>query len=105
MEKLSGEIDLFVNFISFKEMEPDIVKNYLNHVARLSSTWVLLRNTRKGKNIKKANCSGGVEIPIFSYDYVAMLPDYDLIERNVIPFGYKTVDKFHSELLLFKHKK
>ena len=28
IENLVGDIDLFVNFISFQEMEPQIVKNY-----------------------------------------------------------------------------
>lgn len=104
IEKLIGKIDLFVNFISFQEMEPEIVQNYLKHVSRLSSTWILLRNIREGKNIRTDKCLEGVEIPIFSDDYVTMLPDYELIERNVIPFGYRTVDNFHSELLLLKRK-
>jgi len=104
IERLYGKIDLFVNFISFQEMEPDIVKNYLNHVDRLSVKWILLRNIREGKNKIKKGCSEGVEIPIRSDDYLTMLPSYDLIERNVIPYGFKTVDNFHSELLLLKRK-
>jgi putative sugar O-methyltransferase len=36
MEALEGKIDLFVNFISFQEMEPAMVRNYLRHVARLN---------------------------------------------------------------------
>jgi putative sugar O-methyltransferase len=104
IEKLYGRVDLFVNFISFQEMEPHIVKNYLNHVTRLSAKWILLRNIREGKNIRNEHNEAGVEIPIFSDDYINMLEDYELIDRNVIPFGYKTVDNFHSELLLLKHK-
>lgn len=103
IEKLQGKIDLFVNFISFQEMEPHIVKNYLSHVTRLGARWVLLRNMREGKNLRK-NGSAGVERPILSGDYLAMLPDYELVERNVLPFGYQTVDGFHSELLLLKRK-
>jgi putative sugar O-methyltransferase len=103
IEKLEGQIDLFVNFISFQEMEPTIVKNYLSHVARLGSRWVLLRNLKEGKNISK-NDSVGVINPILSEDYLAMLPGYELVERNIIPFGYQTVDGFNSELLLLKLK-
>jgi len=33
---------------------------------------------------------------------LAMLPNYTLIDRNVHPFGFETVDGFHSELMLFK---
>ena len=105
IEKLEGTIDLFVNFISFQEMEPDIVENYLNHVKRLNTKWILLRNMREGKQIKKTQWGVGVEIPIIKDTYIKMIEDkYSLVATNVFPFGYKTVDGFHSELLLFKRK-
>jgi len=103
IEKLQGQVDLFVNFISFQEMEPHIVKNYLGHVSRLGARWILLRNLREGKQLRKNNMFG-VDIPILGDDYLKMLPEYDLVERNVIPFGYQTVDGFNSELLLLKRK-
>ena len=105
IEKLQGKVDLFVNFISFQEMEPHIVKNYLKHVARLGSRWILHRNMREGKQIKKDDSSVGVETPIMSDDYLDMLPEYKLIERNVHPFGYQTVDGYNSELTLLRRKK
>jgi putative sugar O-methyltransferase len=49
IERLTGSVDLFVNFISFQEMEPPVVANYLKHVLRLDARWVLLRNLREGK--------------------------------------------------------
>lgn len=104
IEKLQGQVDLFVNFISFQEMEPPIVKNYLAHVTRLGARWILLRNMREGKQLRKKDWVG-VDTPILGDDYLAMLPSYELVERNVIPFGYQTVDAFHSELLLLKLKK
>lgn len=104
IEKLRGNVDLFVNFISFQEMEPPIVQNYLNHVARLNTRWVLLRNMREGKQLRQGNSAAGVETPILGDDYLAMLPNYELVERNVLPFGYRTVDGYHSELLLLRRK-
>ncbi len=104
IEKLVGKVDLFVNFISFQEMEPTIVENYLQHVARLGTKWVLLRNMKEGKNKRKDKNSVGVDTPILGDDYQTMLKNYELIDRNVIPFGFKTVDNFHSELLLFRHR-
>ena len=104
IEKLQGKADLFVNFISFQEMEPPIVKNYLEHVSRLNTEWILLRNMREGKQIKTID-TVGVEVPIKGDDYHKMLPDYELIERNVIPFGYRTTDNYHSELHLLRRKK
>lgn len=103
IERLQGKVDLFVNFISFQEMEPHIVKNYLSHVTRLKTKWILLRNMREGKQLRKAG-HVGVDTPILGDDYLAMLPEYELVERNVLPFGYRTVDGFHSELLLLKRK-
>lgn len=103
IEKIQGKIDLFVNFISFQEMEPEIVQNYLNHVTRLQADWVLLRNMREGKQLRSQH-RFGVDKPIYSEDYARMLTQYDLISTNVIPFGFKTVDGFHSELMLFKRK-
>ena len=103
IEKLRGAVDLFVNFISFQEMEPHIVRNYLDHVTRLGARWVLLRNMREGKQVRKDG-SVGVETPTLGDDYLAMLDAYRLVERNVHPFGYQTVDGFNSELLLLRRK-
>ncbi|WP_217234064.1 putative sugar O-methyltransferase [Methylovorus sp. MM2] len=102
IEKLQGKVDLFVNFISFQEMEPEIVSNYLQQVARLETTWILLRNMREGKQVRKNPGDVGVDTPIKSEDYLSMLPGYELVERNVLPYGYRTVDGYHSEMLLLR---
>lgn len=104
LEKLRGQVDLFVNFISFQEMEPNVVINYLNHVDRLGSRWLLLRNMREGKQKKTLNAPG-VRDPIESEDYLRMLPNYRPVNQNVHPFGYQTVDRFHSEITLFSRVK
>ncbi len=106
IEKLNGKIDLFTNFISFQEMEPHIVQNYFKNIIRLKPKWILLRNIREGKRKKKSKNEHGVEIPIKSKDYIEMIEDkYELINKDVLQFGYKTSDGFHSELLLFKKSK
>jgi hypothetical protein len=81
-----------------------VVANYLKHVMRLNTRWVLLRNLREGKQLSSGPGFVGVENPIKSDDYLSMLPGYELAERNVLPFGYRTVDGFHSELLLLKRR-
>ena len=103
LEKLQGEVDLFVNFISFQEMEPEVVENYLGHVNRLGAKWILLRNMREGKQRATSSVSG-VRDPILDADYIKFLQHYELIERNVHPYGYQTVDGFHSELFLFHRR-
>ncbi|MCG7647952.1 MULTISPECIES: putative sugar O-methyltransferase [Alteromonas] len=104
IEALDEPIDLFVNFISFQEMEPEVVQNYLNHVDRVKTKWVLLRNIREGKQTIKEH-GFGVNEPIYTEDYKKMLPNYEPISSNVRPFGLKTLDGFHSELLLFERKR
>ncbi len=106
IETLRGNIDLFVNFISFQEMEPAIVANYLSHIKQLNPKYILLRNMREGKQKKLSEAGHGVEQPILKDDYMKMIDDtHLLIASNVIPFGYKTVDGYHSELMLFKNKR
>ena len=103
IKDLKGEIDLFVNFISFQEMEPDIVQNYLNVVTGLNAKVILLRNMREGKQ-KATKNTVGVTSPVTGEDYSRYLPQYDLVGKNTSPFGYTTVDNFNSELLLFKKR-
>ena len=64
---------------------------------------MLLRNIREGKQLKREG-HAGVTTPIKTDDYLGMLPNYRLIARNVHPFGFETVDGFHSELMLFKRQ-
>jgi hypothetical protein len=40
----------------------------------------------------------------FGEDYDDFLMNYDRIATNVYPFGYRTVDGFHSELRLYKRR-
>jgi len=102
LPRLTGQIDLFVNFISFQEMEPNIVRNYLSQVRRLECRYVLLRNLKEGKQVATDSSQLGVREPITGDDYNTFLPDYELITTNVIPYGYQTVDGFHSELRLYR---
>jgi len=104
IEDLRGSIDLFVNFISFQEMEPDIVSNYIKRVQSLRPKLVLIRNLREGKQVRKGK-SIGVEKPVLKENYINMFSDYVLVESNVLEYGLKTVDGFNSELLLLKRKK
>lgn len=98
IEKLEGKIDLFVNFISFQEMEPHVVENYLKHVVRLKPKFIMLRNMKQGKNEKL------VETPVVSEHYDEFVGAYELVATNVQPFGYLTPDGFESELRIYKNK-
>ena len=104
LPQLSGNVDLFVNFISFQEMEPAVVENYLGHVDRLSARLVLLRNLREGKQTVQAPGAIGVQEPILGGDYDKFLPNYRLVATNTEPFGFKTSDGFHSELRIYERR-
>ena len=103
IEKLQGKVDLFVNFISFQEMEPHIVRNYLDHVPPPGRAMDFAEEHagRQATTERQFRC---VETPLLGDDYLAMLDGYELVERNVHPFGYQTVDGFNSELLLLRRK-
>ena len=105
IEAIEGKIDLFVNFISFQEMEPKVVRNYLNHVQRLQTKWILLRNMREGKQKRSKEGGIGVNQPIFGNDYDIMLPEYEVVARDTTVFGYRTSDGFHSDLVLYRRRK
>jgi len=101
LPRLEGRADLLVNFISFQEMEPHVVQNYLDHAIRLGCRYVLLRNLREGKGMKTDQRAVGVKTPLLGQDYDRFLPGYRLLGTNVFPFGYRTIDGFHSELRLY----
>ena len=98
---LQGRFNLAVNFISFQEMESEVVQNYLNEIDRLETTYVLLRNLREGKPKLSDGAVYGVKTPILGDDYDRFLSNYDLIGTNVVPYDYKTVDGSHFELRLY----
>jgi len=108
---LEGTFDVFVNFISFQEMEPDVVRNYAGHVKRLGCKFVLLRNLREGKKKAKVDVDAETKwgqrasttenVTGEFVDAVFFDNGYKLVGKNVFPFGYQTVDGFHSELSVY----
>lgn len=104
IQYLEGSVDLFVNYHSFQEMEPFVVKRYLKEINRLEPSFLLLRNIREGKQ-KKIENNLGVETPTKGSDYIDWLQDnYELIAQDARTFGFVTADNFHSELSLWKHR-
>jgi len=104
IEKLFGKVDLFVNFVSFQEMEPEVLANYAKIISKLRPKFILLRNLKEGKQLKKDIKSVGVKKQIKFKNYLNIWKkfNYNLVAKNVIPFGYKTWDNYNSEILIFK---
>ena len=52
------------------------------------------------KRIPRKNIGGFAgKPPTFGDDCVTVLVGYELAEKNVCPVGYRSVDRFHYELL------
>ena len=104
IEALVGEIDLFVNMISFQEMERPIVENYLQKVQKLRPKYILLRHIREGKQKRTAANPVGVTEPTTPDIYDEILDTHRRLHRDSVPFGFDTPDGFHSEVLVFEKK-
>lgn len=100
---LHGKIDLVVNYHSFQEMEPHVVKAYIDKINEWEATYILLRNIREGKQLKTESAAG-VVTPIKTDDYLSWLQNYELIDTSSLVFGNVTADNFHSELMLLKRR-
>lgn len=68
-------VDLFWNAASFGEMEPQVVRHYLDQVADRAS-WIYLMQARHGKESGRRR--GGVERPQTFEDYCGYLPGHVL---------------------------
>ena len=102
IEDISGEIDLFVNMISFQEMERDVVINYLHFIKNLKPKFLLFRHILEGKQKKTIKNSIGVIEPTTPDIYKDNLANYKLLHRDSLPYGFNTPDKFHSQVLIFR---
>ncbi|MBN9796090.1 putative sugar O-methyltransferase [Pseudonocardia sp. UM4_GMWB1] len=79
LPRLTGTVDLFANFISFQEMEPDVVANYASLVTDLGARWLLLRNSPTGKR--------GVREPMLRHRYLEMFDRFELVDSDAGLYG------------------
>ena len=56
-----NKFDLFINHGSFQEMEPEIVKNYLEKISPQISKYIYLENGKKGHALGKKGNFGVLE--------------------------------------------
>jgi putative sugar O-methyltransferase len=102
LPRLHGEVDLFVNFISFQEMEPEVVENYVSQVKRLAPRAVLLRNSVTGKQVARGS-GVGVRQPTTRADYLRFFgDDYELVFSDVRLFG--DLGRQQSEVLVLARR-
>ena len=102
IQSVKGEIDLFVNMISFQEMERPVVENYLDQVQSLRPKYILLRHIREGKQKRTPTNPIGVLEPTTPEIYNDILRGYSLMHRDSVPFGFDTPDNYHSDVIIYR---
>ena len=103
LPQVTGQVDLFVNFISFQEMEREVIENYVGHIDRLGARWVLLRNSVTGKPVG-APGELGVREPVKRADYLDMFSNYELLGSDSRLFGQYQPGGFASEVMVFARR-
>lgn len=102
LPRVKGNFELAVNYISFQEMEPDVVQNYINYFDALTSHYVLLRNSRFGKETSEHVKEGGVLKLTVRQDYIDYLTNFKLMAIDSNTFGLVLPNRFESEAMVFK---
>lgn len=103
LPNLKGNFDLAVNFISFQEMEPEVVKNYVEYINLLTTHYVLLRNSRYGKPRVREGQLGVLQETTREH-YLDFFSPFQLQAVNSNLFGYQTPFGFESEVMIFQRK-
>ena len=100
---VKGETDLFANFMSFQEMEPKIVKNYIKLVQPLVKNHILLRNTAIGKKIALKKGEIGVIKQVKSDFIQKEFSDFIILARDSFVYGEENdTGSYQSEVTLLK---
>ena len=101
LPQIEGSADLFVNFISFQEMEPHVVQNYVRHASRLTKRCALLRNSRHGMPRARNGSVLGVIEPTRMDDAIAMFTEFRLVARDTQVFSDANWDTSQVSELAF----
>ena len=105
LPKLVGQADLFANFFSFQEMEPAVVQTYIGQAVRLNPSFVLLRNSRRGKKVVQAGKLGVLD-PVTTDRIIGWFDQYALRGRDSFVFGAESRDgNFVSEAICMERRR
>ena len=103
LPKLSGEFDLFGNFISFQEMEPSVVANYAKVIQPLVKKYVLFRNSAHGKPVAKKSGKLGVIEPVTADFINKQFDEFSVLGKDSLVFGDESTDRqFRSEVTVLQ---
>jgi putative sugar O-methyltransferase len=104
LPKLRGRFNLFVNSVSFQEMEPRVVQNYAGLVQELVDDYLLLRNSIAGKVIAREAGEIGVIEPIVRDDYPRFFDQFERIAADGEVFGDTSSKGFVSEVTVWRRR-
>lgn len=105
LPRLRGRFELFVNSVSFQEMEPRVVENYAKLVQNLVVDYLLLRNSIAGKTVAQAAGDIGVAQPIVREDYPRFFDQFDRVTGDAGTFGDTSSKGFVSEVTVWRRRK
>ena len=91
LSRVTGRVDLAVNFISFQEMEPETVASYADQIKRLCRGPILLRNSDRGKP--------GTDHPVTRSHYLELFSPWTLAASDIDTYG-DTHPTHHSEVMV-----
>jgi putative sugar O-methyltransferase len=103
LPKLKGQFDLFANFMSFQEMEPDVVANYISIIKPLIARNVLVRNHAIGKKVAEKSGDIGVFEQVTTGFIVEKFDGFDVLARDSFVHGALSEDgKYQSEVIVLE---
>jgi hypothetical protein len=105
LPRVKGQVDLFANFMSFQEMEPDVVRNYIKMVQPLVKYHVLVRNSAVGKKVAAKKGDIGVMEQVKS-DFIQQQFDaFDTVAADAFVYGEENeTGTYRSEVCLLKRR-
>ncbi|WP_347312326.1 putative sugar O-methyltransferase [Defluviimonas sp. SAOS-178_SWC] len=105
LPRLSGQFDLFANFMSFQEMEPDVVANYVAKVQPLTGRHALIRNSAHGKKTASKEGEVGVMEKVTTDFIVSRFDDFDVTARDAFVHGEMSEDgSYRSEVIVLSRR-
>jgi putative sugar O-methyltransferase len=104
LPRVVGSVDVFVNSVSFQEMEPRVVQNYASLVQPRTQHWMVLRNAAAGQRRDGATEHPGVDAPITREDYPRWFDAFERVASDGTVFGDTSDSGWVSEVSLYRRR-
>lgn len=105
LPKLTGQVEMFANFMSFQEMEPDVVRNYIKLVQPLVSDYALMRNSAHGKKVAKGEGDVGVIEQVKNEFIRAEFNEFECVAVDSFVYGEENESRsYQSEVMVLKRR-